>query len=111
MAFALSKVFFTEVKGLVGLCEQRKWAAMKTTASETGSLHMWLEEVWRFPRCHLETHVWLIPADLVKTHLAPILFISTGVAGVVASKGKSLLEVWCMLLRQALKNCQNNPLD
>ena len=32
----------------------------------------------------------VITADLVKTHLGPILFISTGEAAVVASKGRIL---------------------
>lgn len=40
----------------------------------------------------------VIPADLVKTHLGPILCISTGVAVVVASKEKSSLKMWRTLL-------------
>lgn len=50
------------------------------------------EKILEISRCHLETHVWWSQQICSKTHLGPILFISTGVAVVVASKEKSLLN-------------------
>lgn len=76
-------------------CEQRKWSARKTPGSKTGSLRIWLKRNLEISHCHVETHVWRSQrrvTDLVKTHLGSILFISTRVTVVVASKEKGLAQ-------------------
>lgn len=72
--FILLFFFFAWIKCLVGPCEWRKWAAVKTTASQTGSLHIWLKDILEISRLPSADTCLVIAAHLAKkAHLGPIV--------------------------------------
>lgn len=108
--FCLFLYFFTGIKSLVGVCEQRMWAAVKTTRPKRRSLSSCLKTFWRFPiaTCRHRSGDPGRPGKETSGFNSLYLRESGGRCSI---KRRSLGARCSDRQRPSLKKCLNNQLD